>query len=71
MCKPLFCNQTKWFFSEHPCDKTSNGGCEQTCNKDGESAVCECAAPDYKLGSDGKSCDKGNLLAMMKDGVFV
>ena len=43
----------------HPCDKESKGGCEQTCEKDGEKVVCSCAAPDYKLAGDGKSCEEG------------
>ena len=45
---------------KHPCDKKANGGCEQTCNKDGDNAVCSCAE-DYKLKEDG-SCEKGASL---------
>ena len=43
----------------HPCDLDTKGGCDQTCNKNGKSAECECTPPDYTLNADGKSCDKG------------
>ena len=46
-------------FSVHPCDKENKGGCDQTCNKEDEKAVCSCAAPEFKLGEDGKSCLPG------------
>ena len=46
----------------HPCDKPNKGGCDQTCKKDGETAVCECRAPEFKIGLDGKSCEPGKLL---------
>ena len=41
-----------------PCKITHNGGCEQVCTNKGREAVCSCKAPDYKLGDDGKSCEK-------------
>ena len=44
---------------KHPCDLPTKGGCDQTCNKEGDKAVCSCTAPEYKLGADGKSCEKG------------
>ena len=43
----------------HPCDKPSNGDCEQICIRVGESNTCFCEEPDYKLNADGKKCDKG------------
>ena len=45
----------------HPCDKKSKGGCDQTCTKDGEKAVCSCTPVDFKLGEDGKSCEPGKF----------
>ena len=47
----------------HPCDKPTKGGCDQTCNKDGETFTCSCQAPEFKLNADGESCDpgKGNI----------
>ena len=45
------------FFSVHPCDKDTKGGCDQTCNKDGDKAKCSCTPVDFKLGEDGKSCE--------------
>ena len=47
--------------SVHPCDKDTKGGCDQTCNKDGEKAKCSCTPVDFKLGEDGKTCDPGKL----------
>ena len=41
-----------------PCELTENGGCDQTCTDNGDVAECSCRAPDFKLGSDGKSCEK-------------
>ena len=41
----------------HPCDKKSKGGCDQTCTKDGENAICSCTPVDFKLGEDGKTCE--------------
>ena len=57
---PYF-NCLKFSFSVHPCDKDTKGGCQQTCNKDGDKAKCSCAPVDFKLGEDGKSCDPGRL----------
>ena len=45
----------------HPCDKSDNGGCDHTCKKEGDKAVCECNQ-DYKLNKDNKNCDKGKGL---------
>ena len=56
---------TKWtksyrcLFSVHPCDKPSKGGCEQKCTKKGDEALCECLEPEFKIATDGKSCDPG------------
>ena len=41
-----------------PCELTKNGGCEQNCTNKGTEAVCSCTPVDYKLGVDGKSCEK-------------
>ena len=43
----------------HPCDKETKGGCDQICVKNGEKHTCACNAPEFKLGDDGKKCDKG------------
>ena len=45
----------------HPCDQPDKGGCNQTCTKNGNKAVCSCSSPGFKLNSDGKSCDTGQL----------
>ena len=41
----------------HPCDEPDNGGCDQTCVKEGKKAVCECSVGGFALGADGKKCD--------------
>ena len=42
----------------HPCDQPDKAGCEETCEKKGDEAVCGC--PDeYQLAGDGKSCEPG------------
>ena len=41
-----------------PCELTENGGCDQKCTNNNEEAVCSCTPVDYKLGADGKSCEK-------------
>ena len=46
------------FLSVPPCELTKNGGCAQNCANNGDKAVCSCNAPDFKLGEDGKSCEK-------------
>ena len=46
------------FDSAPPCELIENGGCDQTCTDNGDEAVCSCAAPNFKLGGDGKSCEK-------------
>ena len=43
----------------HPCDKPTKGGCDQTCTKKGNEAVCVCKAPEFKLAADGKACEEG------------
>ena len=43
----------------HECDKPTKGGCEQICTKKGDEAICKCKTPEFKLSTDGKSCDKG------------
>ena len=42
-------------FPVHPCDKPTKGGCSQDCVKKGETFVCTCKIPDFKLNDDGKS----------------
>ena len=44
--------------SVHPCDypPNENGGCDQTCNKQGDKAVCSCNVTSV-LAQDGKKCD--------------
>ena len=54
--------KTIYYISVHPCDKPDRAGCEQTCSKKGEEAVCECTAPTFKLAADGKACDDGTLI---------
>ena len=44
--------------SVHPCDKKENGGCQHTCVKKGEEAVCKCDE-NHKLNEDGKTCEVG------------
>ena len=46
-------------FPVHPCDKPTKGGCSQDCVKKGETFVCTCKIPDFKLNDDGKTCDEG------------
>ena len=42
----------------HPCDKASNGGCSQICNK--RKHKFECACEDgFLLDGNGKTCKKG------------
>ena len=43
------------FFSVHPCDQSSNGGCNQKCEKNGEEAKCGCKE-EYEMTDDGKTC---------------
>ena len=69
---PIF-SQLKYFFIispfisfalylVHPCDKRTKGGCDQTCNKEGDSFSCSCET-GFKLEGDGRSCKKSkNLL---------
>ena len=45
----------------HPCDKLTKGGCQQTCNKDGENFTCSCIPDDYILAEDKKQCNKGSI----------
>ena len=40
-------------------DFQNNVAADSNKEKDGADAVCKCSAPDFKLGSDGKSCDEG------------
>ena len=42
----------------HPCDKGNNGGCDQVCNKNGNSSSCSCN-DGYKLAVDEVTCDEG------------
>lgn len=42
----------------HPCDKASNGGCKQICNKKKEKYECACE-DGFVLAKDGKACNKG------------
>ena len=50
--------------SVHPCDKESNGGCQDICNKEeGDDYHCSCNPPgDYEL-VDGKTCKKSKLIS--------
>ena len=43
------------YFSVHPCDNGDNGGCDHTCTKDGDEAVCSCKE-NHLLQPDGKTC---------------
>ena len=45
------------FYLAHLCDRESNGGCSQICNKKGDNVECSCNE-GFKLSSDGVSCDK-------------
>ena len=45
----------------HPCDQPDKAGCEETCEKKGDEAVCGCPA-EYQLSADGKSCEPGIYL---------
>ena len=45
------------FIPVHPCDREGKAGCEQTCVKKGDEAVCKCGE-GYKLAEDGKKCEK-------------
>ena len=49
------------FIAVHPCDNDDKNGCEQTCTKKGEEAVCECG-PGFILNVDGKKCDPGMVI---------
>ena len=48
-----------------PCELTENGGCEHTCTNEGDTAKCSCNE-FYKLGEDGKTCEKGAILAVIE-----
>ena len=48
------------YFLVHPCDKDSNGGCNQKCIKDGGNYTCGCNE-NFKLTDDGKTCKLGML----------
>ena len=60
----LFCTEFIFYnlllvpHSVPPCELTENGGCDQKCTNNNEEAVCSCTPVDYKLGVDGKSCEK-------------
>ena len=43
----------------HPCDEGDNGGCAQTCTKDGDDAICECIE-GFEINIDGKTCSGKN-----------
>jgi len=40
----------------HPCDQSNKGGCDDSCTKNGDEAVCRCSQPNFQLHSDGKTC---------------
>ena len=44
----------------HPCDKGSNGGCNQVCNKVGDDFTCSCNE-GYTLSVDKESCVAGRI----------
>ena len=50
-----------FFFTVHPCDKDTKGGCDQICNKDGDDAVCACMK-GYETNDGGKTCTKSKSL---------
>ena len=53
------CSITTHFpYLVHPCDKASNGGCNQICNKRKEKFECGCE-DGFVLAKDGKACNKG------------
>ena len=41
----------------HPCEQGKNGGCEQTCTKDGNKTLCECRE-GYKVDPENKNLCK-------------
>ena len=54
MYLPIF-SIYSFHFLVHPCDKPSKGGCDHTCTKEGEKAVCSCNN-GFKLADDGQTC---------------
>ena len=48
----------KFISAVHPCDQASKGGCDDTCTKNGDLAVCSCTKTGYKLHTDEKTCGK-------------
>ena len=56
----------------HPCDRGTNGGCDQQCDKDGDTAKCSCM-PGYELLSDNKTCKSSKFsfnYAMLNESSF-
>ena len=52
-----------FFCVVHPCDRGDNAGCDQTCTKKGDEAVCECG-PGFILNNDGKKCDPSKSISI-------
>ena len=53
------CDTLRYIFSVHPCDKATNGGCSDICEKKGDEVECKCNHPTtHKLDSTGKQCVK-------------
>ena len=57
-CTWLFLQISNNYFPVHPCDRVSNGDCEEICHKlDGKNHDCQCPK-GFELNSDGKTCKK-------------
>ena len=54
----------------HPCDRKSNGGCDQVCMKKGKGLTCSCKN-GFKLAADKIICEKGlnNILMIAEQHV--
>ena len=53
-----------FYTSVHPCDRASNGGCSQVCEKDGDNAKCGCD-DGYELLDDKVTCKKSKSRAFI------
>ena len=52
------------YFSVHPCDNGDNGGCDHTCTKDGDEAICSCKE-NHLLQPDEKTCKIGKFYTLV------
>ena len=50
----------------HPCDTASNGGCSQICKRNKDKHTCNCE-DGFVLGTDGKTCNKGEIGSLICD----